>query len=620
VNRELKSGMASIYLDANATTPLLPEVVDAMAPFWTTHFGNPSSVHRQGQHARSAIEHAREAVARFLRCRPSEIIFTSGGTEGNNLALFGTLRSGSHLITTEIEHHAILHAAKALEQREASSGGPVEVTYLPPTASGRLDPASLHAALQPNTRLVSIMLANNETGVIQPVRELADIAHAAGALFHTDAIQGAGKLPLSVDELGCDLLTIAGHKMYAPKGVGALYVRRKTQLAPMLFGGSHERQRRAGTENVPGIVALGRAAELAGQWLTLDDPGSGPTSLARLRDRLEAGLLAAIPRSGVNGARADGHSARSGLTEPRTPNTSNLYFDGVDAEALVIALDLKGIAVSAGSACQSGATEPSHVLTAMRLPEARARASIRISLSRLNTEDEIDTALHLIPATVARLRQLAARPHIPQLIAECRNRTSRRRTPMPHKPPASLADPNQLPSYNQDNVLQVVIETPKGSRNKYTFDPERGVFTLKKVLPIGMVFPFDFGFVPSTIAGDGDAIDVLVLMDEPAFPGCVLDARLIGVIEGEDLLPESDGGGTRRNDRLLAVACVSHLFADIHEAADLPRRLLDSMEEFFVSYPRLLSGKTFKSLGCKNRATAVALVEQARQQAADSAR
>lgn len=191
---------------------------------------------------------------------------------------------------------------------------------------------------------------------------------------------------------------------------------------------------------------------------------------------------------------------------------------------------------------------------------------------------------------------------------------------MPQKPTASLADPNQLPSYNQDNVLQVVIETPKGSRNKYTFDPERGVFTLKKVLPIGMVFPFDFGFVPSTIAGDGDAIDVLVLMDEPAFPGCVLDARLIGVIEGEDLLPESDGGGTRRNDRLLAVACASHLFADIHEAADLPRRLLGSMEEFFVNYPHLLSGKIFKSLGCKDRATAAALVEQARRQAADSAR
>jgi len=422
VNRELKSGMASIYLDANATTPLLPEVVAAMAPFWTTHFGNPSSVHRHGQHARSAIEHAREAVARLLRCRASEIIFTSGGTEADNLALFGTLAASAsgndepaHLITSTTEHHAVLHAAEALEQRGLLSGGPVEVTYLPCTASGRIEPASLQAALRPNTRLVSIMLANNETGVIQPIRELADIAHAAGALFHTDAVQGAGKLPLSVDDLGCDLLTIAGHKMYAPKGVGALYLRRKTQLTPMLFGGSHERQRRAGTENVPGIVGLGRAAELAGQWLAAepsetDGFAGSPASLARLRDRLEAGLLAAIPRSGVNGARSDG------LMEPRTPNTSNLYFDGVDAEALIIALDLKGIAVSAGSACQSGATEPSHVLTAMRLPESRARASIRISLSRLNTEAEIDAALHLVPATVARLRRISpASPAQPDL-------------------------------------------------------------------------------------------------------------------------------------------------------------------------------------------------------------
>ena len=413
--------MASIYLDANATTPLLPEVVDAMAPFWTTHFGNPSSVHRSGQHARSAVEHARDSVAHLLHCRPSEIVFTSGGTEGDNLALFGTLPPGSHLITSTIEHHAVLNAAETLEQRG------VEVTYLPCTDSGRIEPATLHAALRPNTRLVSVMLANNETGVLQPIRELADITHAAGALFHTDAVQGAGKLPLSVDELGCDLLTIAGHKMYAPKGVGALFLRRKTQLSPMLFGGSHERRRRAGTENVPGIVALGRAAELASQWLASDwiandrvptKPGApepalsspkgpesgtwaaqGPTHLAALRDRLELGLLAAIPDSGINGA-----------GQPRTPNTLNIYFDGIDAEALVIALDLAGISVSGGSACQSGATEPSHVLTAMRLPEARARASIRISLSRLNTETQISQALQIIPATVARLHQLSP-PH-----------------------------------------------------------------------------------------------------------------------------------------------------------------------------------------------------------------
>ena len=395
--------MAAIYLDANATTPLLPEVVDAMSPFWTTHFGNPSSVHRQGQHARSAVEHARESVARLLHCRPSEIIFTSGGTEGDNLALFGTLSAGDHLITSTIEHHAVLNAAEALGKHDTVLGEKeVDVTFIPCTPSGVVEPAALQAALRPNTRLVSIMLANNETGVIQPIRQLADIAHAAGALFHTDAVQGAGKLPLDVADLGCDLLTIAGHKMYAPKGVGALFLRRKLQLSPMLFGGSHERQRRAGTENVPGIVALGRAADLASDWLTHDYATGGPTYLARLRDRLEVGLLAAIPHAGVNGA-----------GEARTPNTTNIYFEGVDAEALVIALDLKGIAVSGGSACQSGATEPSHVLTAMRLPDERARASIRISLSRLNTEAEIDQALGIISAAVTRLREITAPPSQP---------------------------------------------------------------------------------------------------------------------------------------------------------------------------------------------------------------
>ncbi len=378
----------AIYLDANATTPLLPEVVDAMAPFWTAHFGNPSSVHRQGQHARSAVEHARDSVAQLLHCRPSEIVFTSGGTESDNLALFGTLSPGDHLITSTIEHHAVLHAAEALQTRG------IDVTFLPCTTSGLVEPASLLAALRPNTRLVSIMLANNETGVVQPIRELAAIAHAAGALLHTDAVQGAGKLPLDVSELGCDLLSLTGHKMYGPKGVGALFLRRSLQLNPMFFGGSHERQRRAGTENVPGIVGFGRAASLATQWLAGEAAAPGDLRLAELRDRLELGLLNAIPESGINGAGTR-----------RTPNTSNIYFEDVDAEALVIALDLAGISVSGGSACQSGATEPSHVLTAMRLPESRARASIRISLSRLNTAQEIEAALDIIPATVARLRK-----------------------------------------------------------------------------------------------------------------------------------------------------------------------------------------------------------------------
>jgi len=398
-----------IYMDANATTPLLPEVFDAMRPFLLEQFGNASSIHQQGQHARAAVDHARESIARLLNCRPSEIVFTSGGTESDNLALFGVLNPGDHLITTAIEHHAVLHAAEALEKRG------IAVTYLPCTPSGLIEPEALIAALRPNTRLVSIMLANNETGTIQPIPQLAHIAKEHGALFHTDAVQAAGKLPINL-ALTCsttnpsgslrdvDLLSISGHKMYAPQGTGVLFVRRNVRLAPLFHGGTHERQRRAGTENVPGIVALGRAAQLAAQWLgapsqtaSSSEVGStSPTTLAHLRDRLEQTLLTQIPDSGVNGFGTD-----------RTPNTSNLYFDHVEAEALVIALDLKGLSVSGGSACQSGATEPSHVLTAMGLSPARARASIRFSLSRLTTPAEVDAALAIIPEAVARLRSLS---------------------------------------------------------------------------------------------------------------------------------------------------------------------------------------------------------------------
>ncbi len=382
--------MHRIYMDANATTPLLPEVFEAMRPYYLEHYGNASSIHQQGQHARAAVDHAREAVARLLHCRPSEIVFTSGGTESDNLAIFGVLSPGDHLITTSIEHHAVLHAAQSLTARG------VEVTFLPVTPQGIVEPTALLAAIQPNTRLVSIMYANNETGVIQPIDALAGIAHAGGALFHTDAVQAAGKLPLDVSARGflkdVDLLTISGHKIYAPKGIGALYVRRNVRLSPMFHGGAHERQRRAGTENVAGIVGLGKAAEIAVEWLKSD----GPAKLAALRDRLEQGILSAVDETGVNGAGA-----------PRVSNTSNIYFDHVEAEALLIALDLKGLSVSGGSACQSGATEPSHVLTSMGLSATRARASIRFSLSKLTTESEIDEALKLIPAAVARLRELS---------------------------------------------------------------------------------------------------------------------------------------------------------------------------------------------------------------------
>ena len=417
--------MRRIYMDANATTPLLPEVFEAMRPFFLEHYGNASSIHQQGQYARAAVDHARDAIAHLLHCRTSVIVFTSGGTESDNLALFGTLESSStgepaHLITTSIEHHAVLHAAEYIEKNNGAISTDTalsrdvalrntEVTFLPCTPQGLIEPAALQAALRPNTKLVSIMFANNETGVIQPIAELASIAHAAGALFHTDAVQAAGKLPLDLSPKGplrdVDLLTLSGHKIYAPKGIGVLFVRRNVRLAPMLHGGTHERQRRAGTENVAGIVGLGKAAELANAWLSEDNIADGPTHLAVLRDRLEQGILAQVEECGVNGAGA-----------PRVSNTTNLYFDHVEAEALVIALDLKGLSVSGGSACQSGATEPSHVLTAMGLTPARARASIRFSLSRLTTAEEIDYALTLIPAAVARLRDLSPTWRKPEAI------------------------------------------------------------------------------------------------------------------------------------------------------------------------------------------------------------
>lgn len=382
--------MQRIYLDANATTPLLPEVFEAMRPFYLEHYGNASSIHQQGQHARAAVDHARDSIARMLHCRPAEVVFTSGGTESDNLALFGVLAAGDHMITSSIEHHAVLHAAHSLQSRG------VDVTFLPVTEQGIVEPMTLLAALKPNTKLVSIMYANNETGAIQPIDALAGITHAGGALFHTDAVQAGGKLPLDVSAHGLlkdvDLLTLSGHKIFAPKGTGILYVRRSVRLSPMFHGGSHERQRRAGTENVPGIVGLGKAVEVCTEWLKTE----GPTKLAALRDGLEKGLLSSVDETGVNGEGA-----------PRVANTTSIYFDHVEAEALLIALDLKGISVSGGSACQSGASEPSHVLTAMGLSAPRARATIRFSLSKLTTEAEIDEALKIIPAAVAHLRELS---------------------------------------------------------------------------------------------------------------------------------------------------------------------------------------------------------------------
>lgn len=381
--------MHRVYLDNNATTPVLPEVVEAMQPYFGEHFGNASSIHHHGQETRAAVERARETVAALVGGRASEIVFTSGGTEGDNLAIFGVAGSGGHVITSTIEHHAVLNACKHLAEYRQTTG--CEVTYIPVDGRGLVDPSDVKRALRPNTKLITIMFANNETGVVQAVAEIGKIAAEADVYFHTDAVQAAGKIAIDVNQIGCDLLTISGHKLHGPQGVGALYVRKGTELEPMLYGGSHERSRRAGTENVPGIVGLGKAAELATAGLDRGDD----RRMAAARDRLERELLK-IEATGLTGEDA-----------PRVPNTTNVYFDGIEGEALVIALDLKGLAVSTGAACSSGAIEPSHVLTAMGLRPDRAKASIRLSLGKQNTPGDVDFALGLIPETVTRLRELS---------------------------------------------------------------------------------------------------------------------------------------------------------------------------------------------------------------------
>jgi len=387
-----------VYLDNNATTPVLPEVLEAMQPYFGERFGNASSIHHHGQETRGAVERARESVAALLGCRAPEVVFTSGGTEADNLAVFGLLHSGDHVITSTVEHHAILNACKHLasdHDKDHEMPG-CEVTYIPVDGRGLVDPADVKRAIRPNTKLITIMFANNETGVVQPVAEIGEIAAEADIYFHTDAVQAAGKIPVDVNKIGCDLLTISGHKLHGPQGVGALYVRKGTQLKAMFYGGSHERSRRAGTENVPGIVGLGEAAELASAGFDRgDDKG-----MAAARDLLERELLE-IEDAGLNGADLSGKRA------PRVPNTTNIYFDGIDGEALVIALDLKGLAVSTGAACSSGAIEPSHVLTAMALRPNRAKASIRFSLGKQNSAEDIEFALATVPETVARLRDLS---------------------------------------------------------------------------------------------------------------------------------------------------------------------------------------------------------------------
>jgi cysteine desulfurase len=380
--------MRRIYLDNNATTPVLPEVLEAMRPFFGERFGNASSIHHHGQETRAAVERARDLVASLLGCRSTEIVFTSGGTESDNLAIAGLVSAGDHIITSSIEHHAVLHACKHAEEMGC------EVTCVPVDGRSLVNPDDVRRALRPNTKLISIMMANNETGVLQPVEEIGRIAGEADVFFHVDAVQAAAKVSIDVNRIACDAMSISGHKMHAPQGVGALYVRKGTHLQPLFYGGRHERSRRAGTENVAGIVALGKAAETAMQSF---ERGEGK-KMSAMRDRLEQGILAQVEGAGVNGEGA-----------LRVPNTSNIYFEHVEGEAMVISLDLKGLAVSTGAACSSGAIEPSHVLMAMGLSADRARSSIRFSLGKQNTAEDIDLPLALVPEAVARLRELSPR-------------------------------------------------------------------------------------------------------------------------------------------------------------------------------------------------------------------
>jgi len=378
-----------IYLDYNATTPVDPAVLDAMLPYFAESFGNASSIHSPGQRARGAVDASRASVAALMGAKPSEIVFTSGGTESDNLALFGVVAASQeprkHIVTTAIEHHAVLNAAQALEKLG------IAVAYVPVGREGVVDPEDIRRALKPETILISVMHANNELGTIQPIEEIGRIAAAAKVIFHCDAVQTAGKIPLDVNRLGVDLLTISAHKFYGPKGAGAIYVRSGTPLEPQFHGGHHERDRRPGTENVPGIVGLGKAAELARKNMMTDC-----ARITTLRNRLEDALLATCAEARVNGNRAQ-----------RVSNTSNISFHAAGGEALVIALDLQGIACSTGAACSSGAVGPSHVLMAIGLSPDEARSSLRFSLGRNTTPEEIDQAIALIPQAVERLRALS---------------------------------------------------------------------------------------------------------------------------------------------------------------------------------------------------------------------
>ena len=373
-----------VYLDHNASTPVHPEVLEAMLPYFSERFGNPSSVHGFGREARDGLETARERVASFLRVGKDEVVFTSGGTESDNLAVKGVAaaRRDGHLITSVIEHHAVLRTCQSLEQLGFA------VTYLPVDGTGLVDPDDVRRALRSDTRLVTIMHANSEVGTIQPVAEIGAILRERDVPFHVDAVQTFGKLPVDVDALGIDLLSFSGHKIYGPKGIAGLYVRKGTKMASILHGGEHERRRRAGTENVPGIVGLGKAVEIRAR-----DMHAEAIRVTALRDRLWQGVSAGVPE-----VRLNGHPER------RLPGTCNLGFRHLEAESIVLGLDLKGIGVSAGSACTSGNVEPSYVLTAMGQPLDWAMGAVRCSLGRSTSAEDIDYVIESVVPLVEKLR------------------------------------------------------------------------------------------------------------------------------------------------------------------------------------------------------------------------
>ena len=381
--------MKRVYLDHNATTPTHPEVVKAILPYYKEVFGNASSVHQFGQQARKAIDEAREKIANFIGASPKEIVFTSGGTEANNFALKGVVyaneRKGKHIITSSMEHHAVLNPCKYLEKKG------FKVTYLPVDKYGLVDPEEVRRAITKETILISIIHANNEVGTIEPVTEIGKIAKEIGIYFHTDAVQTVGKIPVNVNELNIDLLSLSGHKIYGPKGIGVLYIRKGTRIQPLIQGGHHELNRRAGTENVPAIVGLGKAIEIAKATMEKES-----MRLTNLRNKLCSGI-----GEKIDYVRLNGHPGK------RLPNTLNMSFEFVEGESMILNLDLKGIAVSTGSACTSGSLEPSHVLKAMRVDAAVAQGSIRFSLGKDNTEEDIDYVLEVLPEIVERLRVMS---------------------------------------------------------------------------------------------------------------------------------------------------------------------------------------------------------------------